>query len=314
MRHAVKGDFRRVTWLYGTQQILIEEIIETMRGCLATSAETDFVSLTAGMTPDKEIWAIARQLPLNPRAKRLVLIRSAEKLQSFSALEHWLRMDRRRTSSVHIVLVWGLAQLPGERQSRKLIQPSYLELIRSKGFVVRCSYPNPDDLLVWMNRHVKISWQSAQVLAQRSGGSLRLMRDVCDKIACFDREITPRVIEALCRHTPGEEFTELVLLGNKALALRTLEELGDAEVSRTIGLLDSRLDTLATLHHAAGQGWRFGEATARTGVPQFLVKKYWDLSRSYTPVTVLRRRGLLALIDGRRSSWTGALEVLTVLW
>src|SRR5207247_5800197 len=90
---ADKGDLRKVTWVCGDQQVLVDEVVDTIRARLRVS-ELDYASFTGGVDLDRDIWAAANQYPLNPTANRLVLVRRAEKVRNWQPLEGWLAASR----------------------------------------------------------------------------------------------------------------------------------------------------------------------------------------------------------------------------
>lgn len=313
---ADSGEVRRLTWVCGDQAVLVEEVIDTIRGLLKPS-ELDYVSLHAGAVPDRDIWAAGAQYPLTPGANRLILIRDAQAMKRFDPLEGWLD-NTRRLPGVHLLFVADEPDLPYERDERgkkTQLKPHALLMQQRKRScqLVRCALPNPTDAVAWVRRRAPLDADTAGYLLTRVGGNLLHAAAVCGKLAVFTAAAGPPVIDALAEEVPADCFTENLLFGRKRDALAAIAGLAPAQYPRLISTLDARLDTLSALWRHLRSGYGAREVA---GLPYFLVRHYTPIANHYDPARCAYCRRLLAVVDDAYA--TGArdalLEALVALW
>ena len=92
---------KQVTWLCGTEPVLIDDILETYR----THFDEDpwcYSSYTAGDDPDKDIWADIASHPVDGKTPRLVVVRSAEKLKHLDRIID-LMQTKNKNPLTHVV-------------------------------------------------------------------------------------------------------------------------------------------------------------------------------------------------------------------
>lgn len=87
------AEVKRVTWVCGSERILVEEVVDSVRANLHAS-DMDYVSLVAGSSPDREIWAALNQYPFDPKANRLVLVRDVERVKRWAPFLDWMANSR----------------------------------------------------------------------------------------------------------------------------------------------------------------------------------------------------------------------------
>jgi DNA polymerase III delta subunit len=300
-----KGEVRRVTYVYGDQRVLVEEVVDMIRQRLAV-AEANYVTLSAADQPARDIWAAALQLPLTPDQPRLVLIRDADKLTRWEPLDGWFD-NIRQLPGIHLLFV-GADEAGKHKRPLELIQP------RRCGQVVRCATPNDEDAIAWVRRRAPtLDQEMAYHLLRRIGGDLTLAAEVAAKLALFDTSPGPATINALCVEHPRSSFVDNLLAGAKRQALISLPSLGERDRAGAIGLLVSRVELLASL-------WRLSRAgqSAREvrGLPTYLVHQYLPLAKDYHPQRCAYTRRLLAVVDDtyRRGARDGVFEALVALW
>ncbi len=310
---ADKGETRRVTWICGDQPILVEEVVDTTRQAVRPS-ELDYLSFTGGVDPEREIWAAANQFPLDPAAHRLLLIRRAEKVTQWAALEHWLASSR-RFPNTYLVFVSGEDDFPyhytdGKRAGLK----PHVELIKTRGRIVRCAMPNDIDLLAWVRRRApSLDEETADYLLRRCGGDLLSVAAVAGKLAVLSGTPGRASIDALCQENPSRSFVDHLLAVDKRQALLAAQRLTDRELPKLLATLDSRLDLLGELWRASRAGL---SARDVQGQPMFLVRQYLPIARHYDPNRCVYRRRVLAVCDdaARQGVKTGLVEALVALW
>lgn len=302
-----------MTWVCGDQRVLVEEVVDTTRRLLAPSP-LDYVPLDASDTDEHHIWSFALQYPLNPGAHRMILIRDAEKLTRWDRLTSWMDSTR-QLPGVYLVFVSNETDLPYETAGgKKAGLKAHVAAIKApRGSLVRCTMPNEADAIAWVRGRARMDEATASLLLTRTGGSLAQVAAVCAKVSLFDGPAGRATIEALCAERPSASFVDNILALDRKAALLRIPDLPDAEAGKVIGLLDSRLDLLASLHRlqVAGYGLR-----DMTGINPYLARQYLPIARMYDQSRCVHRRRVLAVVDDalRKGARTGVWEALVALW
>lgn len=307
---ADKGEVKRVTWVCGSERVLVEELVDHVRSTLAVS-DLDYACLVAGSTKDRDIWAAANQYPTDPTAPRLVVIREAQLIKRWAGLFSWLD-ESRLLPTVHLLFVSSEADLDTELEHQARI--------RDRGRVIRCAPLEQEAAIAWVCRQAPVLDKlAAAYLLTRTGGDLGRARSVCQKLALFPQleSVTDATIDTLCSVSPASEFVDALLLLNRPAAFEALEAMTPDTYARGIGLLDSRLDLLERLHFAVKRKMGMREIAGMRGVPVFLARKYIGVAKHYDPASIRHRRQLLSVVDSAVFGATpqpASMEALISLW
>lgn len=298
---ADRGEVRRATFVYGSEAVLVDEVVTTVTALVGPAA-IDHVSLSCVDTPAPEVWAQARMYPVTPAAPRLVVARDAHALTSWAPLQPWL--DTCRTlPKVYLLFVSAQPDLPDPTPAHVAVLTA-----RRHGQVVKCSTPNTEDLLVWLRRRLPIDQAMAYRLLSNVGGDVSAAADAAGKLAVFDGAPGPASVDAVCA-TPTGEFVTALLTGDKpaAIAAAHTATLG------TLTTLAARVDLLGDLWHAVRAG---RSAREIRGHPPFLVHRYLPLARHYDPRRCAYARRVLAVVEDayRSGARIGVIEALVALW
>lgn len=288
----------------------------------------DFLSLTAGLVKDKDIWATLNGYPSAPEANKLTIIRSAEKITNWQPFEDWLA-DSRRMPTCYVVVVSNERDFPyiRDKDKKSAVMPSYIDKGRLKIHLVRCIAPwggdakngnEGKDLIAWAQRHVRIAPKDVLALMQHCGGSLTKAKAVLDKASLFPGQLSFDSIKMLIDEQPSEDFTNSLLAMDKPKALLALESLHPDDYSRVIGLLDTTLTTMGKIFIGLSRSMTISEMAhdLRIGVPHFLVRKYFHAAKHYDLDRQRACRATLALHDVhiRAGQRVGVLESLVAQW
>ena len=325
-RLAFKKDktVKHITWVCGSERILVEEIVQNIRGNLNPDP-WNFVTLFAGDESERTIWSEVWQLPMGHGGYRLTVVRNAEKLKKDEFFEVLIR-DRLSHPNNYVVFVSNEEELsriaPGEGE--KLVRGKgelipRLAGMKGKGHTIECK-PFTDitakHAVVWVQEKAKIKPVVAAHLLNRSDGDLRIVRDVCNKLSVFPGEITLTVINDMLAQRPRDSFVDALMALDKKTALMALRELPRSEWSRTIGLLDSRLELAGMVHDMQIDHKSPGEIAKAAGTRSFLIKDVLPVSKHYDSKRRLKIREVLSLVDEYRTTGypEGSMSVLVNFW
>jgi hypothetical protein len=319
-----KPEPRQFTWICGTEQVLVEEVVDQIRGQLQPSP-WNYVQLVVGEDSERMIWNEMDQYPAG-NGRRLLLIRNAEALKNFSRLADFIA-HRSRNPRTYVVFVSGEARLPrlepteAERRERKI--PAYvphLTLFSSgKGYLIECrafTQATAQHAVAWVLGKVKMREGIAGHLLERANGDLRLVRDVCKKLAVFPGEIQLSTVNGMLAERPRDNFADALLALDRKTALLALERMVPSEYSRTIGFLDARLDLAGQVHDLLLQHMTPSEIAKEVGSQRFLVPDVIPVAKHYDRARRERIRELLASVDEahRAGASVGLLESVIALW
>lgn len=305
---ADKGDHRRLTWVCGDQAVLVDEVVADTRAAI-NPGPLDYHSYTAGSDPDRVIWARAYQHPLTAGAPVLIVVRRAEKISSWEQLHCWAAQMRLQPG-VYLLFVADVDDFPRVGDG---LAPQ-LELIKTKGRIVRCSRPGEDDLLAWLRRRAPaMDTATARHLLTRVGGDLSEAADTCAKLAALPGTPTTAAIDVLAACQSADTLADALARCDKPRALLAARQLGDRDLIAAIAGLTVRLDLLASLWHAARAGLYARDVT---GHPAYLVHAWLPYAKHYDPKRAAHRLQVLAVCDdaARSGARTGLAEALIALW
>lgn len=317
---AKKPEPKQITWVCGSEPVLVEYIVSTIVRHISAPVAT----FVAGEDSERMIWEELDQHPIDNKP-RLVIIRSADRLKKLERLIT-LVTERRDNPLTHYVFVSNsdkLERLPVAEEDRRSKKQGelvpHLASITGKGSLIECkafTQATAKTAVEWVKSLVLIRDGVAQHLLSRSAWDLRLVRDVCVKLANFDEDITKNTVNVLLSEKPQDSFVNSLLEINKKHALLALQSLPEGDYSRTIGLLDSRLDLAGLVHDMLGsQAQRF-EIMRAAGSQGFLVDSISHVAHNYSSQRILQLRSLMAIADEalQHGATVGVLETLVVFW
>jgi len=343
------GDFKRVTWVCGSERVLVEELVDLYRALVGAS-EMERSILVAGSDTDREVWAAVNQYPFQTGANRLVVVRDADRIKRWKPLKEWLSTTRQMPTN-HILFVSSeptLQYKPVEgggvdsRGKPKVELVAHLRWIAdaSNGALYECRKPaatvpvdsktrrpvrsGPPDIVLWVQRHVRADDKADAYLLQRVGGDLSRARAVCSKAQLFRGDLTEPVVDELAAEfLSDEDFADALLNLNKPRALLSLDQMSERDYSRTIGFLDSQLESLHRLNRALRQGARSNlELVSASGLDSFVVMRLRGVAKVYDYARVKHARRVLTVADDALRSGSiegagardGVMESLIALW
>jgi hypothetical protein len=306
---------KRITWVCGPERVLADDVTDSVRAALLPPLQMPWLYF-AGIEPERDIWAACAVIP-SPGEQRLVIVRDAHKLRRPGELVPLVKAGR-EAAGTSLLFVSGETDFPRERDGDgKNVLAPHLAAIRDSryGQLIRCVPPKDDDLLDWVARcwpglGRNAAWRLLEAAhvdlgAVRAAGAKAVATGLTDQ----------KYIPVLCEPPPGGAFAELLIRGDRAAALAAART-GQVPLGPAIGLLDSRLGTLAAIRDGQRRGLEDKDIAGRFGVPRFLISTYRDVAHAYGPARVRACRELLAAADAawRTGGDRGVAEVLAASW
>jgi len=314
---------RQITWLCGTERVLMEEVISEVRAALDLDPWS-YISLAAGSDSERLIWTELNQHPVGG-GNRLAVIRNAENLKDWSHLISWVKA-RSENPKTHVIFVSNEEKVPRipptEDERRKNLKGAtqpHIATITGKGHIIECrpyTSSTAHHAVAWVQSKVKMREGIAGHLLERANGDLRMVRDLCVKLALFPAEITLTTINGMLAEQPRDSFSDALLALDKPTALLALEKLPVSEYGRMIGLLDARLDLAGLVHDMQTEYKTPSEIARAAGNKNFLVKELLPVAKHYDPKRRLQIRTVLSTADEtiRGGASVGVMEAIVVFW
>lgn len=314
---------RQITWVCGPEQVLIEDVVSSIKKRLNV-APWNYVPLVVGMDSERTVWAEIDQHPLDS-GPRLVIIRNAERLKDWNRLIEFIKY-RSMNPLTHIIFVSN-----DERSPRVAVAPAgkfqkateeatpYIAAFSGKGYVIECkpyTAATVPHAVEWVKSKVKMRDGIAGYMLNRANGDLRLVRDMCTKLAVFPDEITLTTINLMLKERPRDSFSDALLALDKKTALLALRDLSPSDYSRTLGFLDARLDLAGMVHDMQMDHKTPSEMAMAAGNQNFLVKDIIPIAKHYDHKRRLQIRKTLALADDalRSGATEAVMESIVAFW
>lgn len=123
-------------------------------------------------------------------------------------------------------------------------------------------------------------------------------------------------VNELLSEMPRDTFSDALVAIDKKTALLALERLTPSEYSRTLGMLDQRLDLAGMVHDLMLEHKTASEIARAAGNKNFLVPEIMKVAKHYDSKRRLEIRQVLALADEtlRSGEHVGVLEVVVSQW
>lgn len=300
-----RGVVKRHAWVCGTEFVLVEEVVAWFRQ-RHDPLHTEVV--TGGADSEAEIWAALNQYPM-PGCQRLVVVRDAQEIKDWDPLFAWAE-DSKSMPDSSVVFVSRDADFPIRDGPGRKLEP-YADVIKVKGWVVRCTNPNDRDLLAWLREYCEFTDTVGEYLLARVQRDLSRARNVCLSARALRLELTEELVTALTPQ-PTDDFVMSLLKLDKPAAFRSAAEIPATTVPRVLGLVDRHLELVQELNGYLRRRMTMGEI-AKAGIPSFRAAPLADCAKHYDATRVTKCRQVLLAVDST-TDLTGVLEAVVALW
>lgn len=306
-------------WVCGSERVLVEEVVDQTRAAIDAPA-VDYYSFAAGADRERDIWDAINQYSIDPTAKRLIVVRSADKLKSWGRLDQWLAASR-SVSATYVLFVSDSPDFPYEPSREhpgklsKTLKP-YAAAIKARGKLVRCSPLRDEDLREYVRRRIEVSDLVLDYLLARVGGSVARLNNVLLQMEMFKGSLSRELVDLFCSPSPEESFTKALLFERKQQAFVNAKSLAPDEYSRTIGVLNSHLTYLGKMNKAVRARRTPTEIIRAGDIPAAFVREMLLSAKLYDEGKRNHCRVLLAIADDAvaRGERVGVMEALISLW
>lgn len=308
---------KNVTWICGTEPVLIDDAVRLIRSRVGLKAWSWF-AVDALTTPEPDVWSFVFTAPPGLDENRLVIVLNAD------ALKHPERMlaltKKRNAAGNYLILVSRderVPKVPGPEG--KPVLPPHLAGLQGKGHIIECrpfTASSVDTAVRWVCKAVPMRAGVAGHLLNRANGNLRLVRDTLAKLSVLGEEPMVSTINSMLSAQPRETFAEALVGVDKPEALKALALLPPEEYLLTVAQLYSTFRLAQKVNRLALGGASRGEIMKQAGSRAWLVPWLEDQARHYNTKRVENIDALVLEVERqlRAGAREGVMEMLVAQW
>ncbi len=314
--YSAKGEVKQFTWVCGTELPLVDEVVRAVRETVNPDS-WDYHPFNASEDAAYDIWAAIHQYPIGVRP-RLIVVNQAQLLEPMRILE--LVKNRRLAPATYVVFVSADEKIPREEnENGTTSRPVHLRAFTGRGDVVECgpfTQATAKYAVQWVQTLKPMRSGVAAHLLERANGDVRLVRDLCRKLALFPQEPTMVMVNELLKEYPRDTFAGALLALDRKTALIALETLPPEEYANVIGILDANVELAGLVHDMLVSHKPNSEISKAAGSRRFLVPDILPVARHYDPKRRASIRRLLCDADGalRLGERVGVMEAIVTYW
>lgn len=320
----------RVNVVFGSDYVLRDDVLTRLR---VLSEPQESMSLHVGDVSAAQIWDEVNTQPMPGVKRRLVVVRSADKMRNWRPLESFIggasvypettlvlclerdalgRRERNRDKSLPGSPVWETVYEPWEQALRDYQAAGLFSCTPPSADV---SDPTkPSQARRWLSQRLPVSEKQTEYLWRRTGGSSLLARDVVRSLRVLgitDASVMPfsdftSYVDHLIGMHGAEDFVDHLLFDRKPEAFSAVSS-ASFDVNgykKILGLLSQRVDWLQALHGALATKEHLDQVVRRLNIPRHMVLYYahrelarHNVARKYDARRVKRVRQILAEFD-----------------
>lgn len=306
---------RQITWICGTEPVLIDEVVSLITSAVNPD-EINHVYLDARELSERAIWNELRQLPFGTTANRLTVVYGAEKLKNDALFQQYIK-DKSAYPRNYAIFVSGEEGARRSEDKKLLWEP--LEYLKTRGSTIECkafTSATAKHAVAWVKEKANIRGGVAEFLLNRATGDLRIVRDTVAKLSAFPGEISLKVVSDMFAELPKDTFLGALFSMDKKTAMHAISEIPRGEYSKTLGLVDARLELAGNIHDMMIQKKSHAEIARAAGNKGFLVPEMLPVAKHYDKKRRTKIREYLATVDEFSAYGIpdGALEGLVSVW
>lgn len=293
----------------------MDEVTDLLKNAVGAD-DINLVYLDLYSVTERFMWNELRQLPFGTVSSRLTIVRGAEKLKNDALFVQYIK-DRGALPRNYVIFVSSEEGIRKTEDKKNVWEP--LEYLKTRGSLVECkpfTSSTAKHAVTWVKEKANVHGRVAEYLLNRATGDLRLVRDTVEKLKNFPGDITVKVVGEMFEEKPADSFLGALFSMDKKTAIHAITEIPRSEYSKTLGLVDARLELAGLVHDLLIQGKSRGEIAKAAGNKGFLVPDILPVAKHYDKKRRSRIRTFLSSVDTFSDYGVpdGALEALVVLW
>jgi DNA polymerase III delta subunit len=292
---------KRLVYICGADRALVSEVYKSELSYRPIH-ELDYV-VHDGKDHISDIMASLSQY--SKGGMRLVVIHNSDLIKKWEPIIEWTTSRMKDTT----LLCVGNEVKPDTKQA-------YFRPFVEKGRFIECKPLNDEQMLDYIVRSGKFTKLAAETLVRRTGGSMFRILNEMKKLEYLPPPVTPEVVEEYVLVSESDQLVDALFANDKKAAMHIAESLDQKELGFILGSLEYALSNLVLLVSVRDRQASAVDISERTGIPMFLMGKYFAWAKGVTTNVLYKRIKLLANVDAlsKRGHTTGVLERLIVLW
>jgi DNA polymerase III delta subunit len=292
----------RLTMVVGEDRTLVAEVLKKELEYRPISV-LDYV-VHNGTDPIGDILASLDQF--SKGGMRVVVIHDSDKIRDWTRITDWT--TSRLMRDTHLICVGN-----DIKPDTKL--PHFRPFVE-RGRYIECRPLAEDKLLAYVMRDKLFTQDAAEMLLQRTGGSTAKILNEMKKLIYLPPPVTPDMVIEYVEVSESERFIDALFANDKMAAMKIANTLDAEQLPFIIGSLEYALSNLILLILVRDKQLTAVDISERTGIPMFLIGKYFLWGKGLTTNVAYKRLKLVANIDAltKRGHSTAVMERLICLW
>jgi DNA polymerase III delta subunit len=289
-------------YICGEDRALVSEVLQKELTHRPLN-DLDYVTLD-GKGPLADITAALEEF--STTGYRVVVVQNAEHIKDWSKIIEWAADKEMKATTLICV---GNDIKPNTKLP-------HFRVFFGKGKFVECRPLSEENLVKYVLSKGRFTKEAAVALVKRTNASSARILNELRKFEYFPAPITAEKVVTYVEINESEQLVGALFENNKALAMQRAGLLDEASFRFVLGALEYALSNLVVLSFVKDKTATMADIADRSGIPVFLLGKYFLWSKGTSNTVLYKRIKLLANADAqyRKGNTVGVLERLVALW
>jgi DNA polymerase III delta subunit len=293
---------KRLLYVCGEDKALVFEVLQKELASRPLN-DLDYVTLD-GKGPLADITAALEEF--STTGYRVVVVQNAEHIKDWDKIIEWASdKEMKRTTLICV----GSDVKP----NTKLPQ---FRMFFDKGKFIECRPLSEENLIKYVLSRGRFTKEASVALVKRTNGSSARILNELHKFEYLPAPVTAEQVATYVEVSASEQLVEALFENKKSIAMQIATDLDEASFRFVLGALEYNLSNLVLFAFVKDKNATATDIADRSGIPVFLIGKYFLWSKGLTNTVLYKRIKLLANADAqyRKGLTAGVLERMVVLW
>jgi len=293
---------KRLLYICGEDTALVSEVLQKELSHRPLN-DLDYITLD-GKGPLADITAALEEF--STTGYRVVVVQNAEHIKDWGKIIEWASDKEMK----HTTLICVGNDI---KPDTKL---PHLRLFFDKGKFIECRPLSEENLIKYVLSRGRFTKEASVALVKRTNGSSARILNELHKFEYLPAPITAEQVSTYVEVSASEQLVEALFENKKATAMQIAAELDEASFRCVLGALEYNLSNLVLFAFVKDKNATATDIAERSGIPVFLIGKYFGWSKGLTNTVLYKRIKLLANADAqyRKDFTVGILERYISLW
>jgi DNA polymerase III delta subunit len=237
---------------------------------------------------------------------RVVVVTNAEHIKDWDKIIEWATdKELKRTALICV----GNDIKPNTKLA-------HFRLFFDRGKFIECKPLSEENLVKYVLSRGRFTKEASSALVKRSNGDSARILNELHKFEYLPAPITAEMVVTYVEASESEQLVEALFENKKPLAMQIANFLDEESFRFVLGSLEYNLSNLVLFSFVRDKNATASDIAERSGIPVFLIGKYFLWSKGLSNTVLYKRIKLLTNADAqyRKGLTVGVLERLVSLW